>query len=572
MYSGLTDSIWRGAGLKEATLLLNGSAVTAELASLSISGSVNGDQEEVAVGAACARTVTIQFSGVQNGFSDGLLKVSVAAGGETLPVGTFQVIESVTRGGQTTVTAADAMLYLLDKDYVPTAGLSSAWAVLSDIADQGGVTLGASVTGFRSTLAAVDMSGLTTGHTGRTVVGWLAALCGRNAVISRAGKLEFVWYAASGFTLGQQDCYEGMDQVQESNRVFSVLAVTVTDAEGETTTLTPSGVSGSGGVIENDYMTQERLDAIWRDIGGLTYRPAELSFLGDLRLDAGDLISFTLADGTSCTVPAMNLTHTFDGGVTTQLTAAGQSETVSAAGGGVLTGKVKQLAADVAQLGALTVTDENGTTKINGGRIDTDSLFAQDITATGTISGLKLRGSDIDVETLYDEKYNSRAVIKTEYTDQVWGGTEYYYTLSLCMTNLETESNLTIDYDGIAVSAPKLKMTADLVSANLQSNETYTVFDSGLVSEGSVTVVKKLGWCLVHGSVTLTDTVSAMTNILGSAKVPAPQTGVGIYTTAGYWTSSYTRLMRVGVGAGGSLRIMYGDAGTFPFSIAYPIA
>lgn len=572
MYSGLTDSIWRGAGLKEATLLLNDSAVTAELASLSISGSVNGDQEEVAVGAACARTVTIQFSGVQNGFSDGLLKVSVAAGGETLPVGTFQVIESVTRGGQTTVTAADAMLYLLDKDYVPTAGLSSAWAVLSDIADQSGVTLGASVTGFRSTLAAVDMSGLTTGHTGRTVVGWLAALCGRNAVISRAGKLEFVWYAASGFTLGQQDCYEGMDQVQESDRVFSVLAVTVTDAEGETTTLTPSGVSGSGGVIENDYMTQERLDAIWGDIGGLTYRPAELSFLGDLRLDAGDLISFTLADGTSCTVPAMNLTHTFDGGVTTQLTAAGQSETVSAAGGGVLTGKVKQLAADVAQLGALTVTDENGTTKINGGRIDTDSLFAQDITATGTISGLKLRGSDIDVETLYDEKYNSRAVIKTEYTDQVWGGTEYYYTLSLGVTYLENESNLTIDYDGIAVSAPKLKMTADLVSANLQSNETYTVFDSGLVSEGSVTVVKKLGWCLVHGSVTLTDTVSAMTNILGSAKVPAPQTGVGIYTTAGYWTSSYTRLMRVGVGAGGSLRIMYGDAGTFPFSIAYPIA
>ena len=224
----------------------------------------------------------------------------------------------------------------------------------------------------------------------------------------------------------------------------------------------------------------------------------------------------------------------------------------------------------------LTLIKE-GKVYIDGGKLYVDqafvnSLFAQDITATGTISGLKLRGSDIDVETLYDEKYNSRAVIKTEYTDQVWGGTEYYYTLSLGVTYLENESNLTIDYDGIAVSAPKLKMTADLVSANLQSNETYTVFDSGLVSEGSVTVVKKLGWCLVHGSVTLTDTVSAMTNILGSAKVPAPQTGVGIYTTAGYWTSSYTRLMRVGVGAGGSLRIMYGDAGTFPFSIAYPIA
>lgn len=224
----------------------------------------------------------------------------------------------------------------------------------------------------------------------------------------------------------------------------------------------------------------------------------------------------------------------------------------------------------------LTLIKE-GKVYIDGGKLYVDqafvnSLFAQDITATGTISGLKLRGSDIDVETLYDEKYNSRAVIKTEYTDQVWGETEYYYTLSLGVTYLENESNLTIDYDGIAVSAPKLKMTADLVSANLQSNETYTVFDSGLVSEGSVTVVKKLGWCQVYGYVKLADTVSAMTDVLDSTKVPAPQTGVGIYDTAGYWTSSYTRLMRVGVGAGGGLRIMYGAAGTFWFSITYPVA
>ncbi len=43
-------------------------------------------------------------------------------------------------------------------------------------------------------------------------------------------------------------------------------------------------------------------------------------------------------------------------------------------------------------------------------------------------------------------------------------------------------------------------------------------------------------------------------NILGSTEVPAPQTGVGVYITAGYWTSNYTRLMRVG-GRRGGLRI-----------------
>lgn len=76
-------------------------------------------------------------------------------------------------------------------------------------------------------------------------MGWLAALCGRNAVISRAGKLEFVWYADSSVTLSQQECYEGMDQVQDSDRTFSMLAVTVTDGEGETTTLVPTGASAA---------------------------------------------------------------------------------------------------------------------------------------------------------------------------------------------------------------------------------------------------------------------------------------------------------------------------------------
>lgn len=331
MYAGLTDSIWRGTGRKAVTVSLNNTAVTTELISLTVSGSVNGDQEEIAVGAACARTATLVFSSVQSGFSDGLLKIAVSAGGETLPIGIFRVSEAVTRGGQTTVTAVDAMIYLLEQEYLPNSACSSAWDVLSDIVAKSGVILGDSVNGFQSVLSAVEMSSVSAGNTCRTVVGWLAALCGRNAVISRAGKLEFVWYADSSVTLSQQECYEGMDQVQDSDRTFSMLAVTVTDGEGETTTLVPTGASGSGQTIENNYMTQSRLDGLWTEIGGLVYRPADLSFLGDLRLDAGDLLRYTLADGTSCTVPAMTLTHTFDGGVTTQVTAAGQSETASAA-------------------------------------------------------------------------------------------------------------------------------------------------------------------------------------------------------------------------------------------------
>lgn len=48
----------------------------------------------------------------------------------------------------------------------------------------------------------------------------------------------------------------------------------------------------------------------------------------------------------------------------------------------------------------------NGSVTAN--KIDVDDLFAQDITATGTISGLKLRGEDIDIQSTYyktEEKY-----------------------------------------------------------------------------------------------------------------------------------------------------------------------
>lgn len=124
------------------------------------------------------------------------------------------------------------------------------------------------------------------------------------------------------------------------------------------------------------------------------------------------------------------------------------------------------------------------------------------------------------------------------------------------------------DYNTQWVDPPGGSGTVD----STMTQETYTTFDGGVVSDGTVVVVKKLGWCLVHGSVKLTGNVATMTNVLDSTKVPAPQHGVGIYTTAEYWSSQYIRPMRVGIGAGGSLRIQFGGGGTFTFSITYPVA
>ena len=471
MYTGLTDSLWRGAERKELSLTLNGTAVTGALLSLTITASVNGEQSLLTVGNTCAKTVQMQFSGVQTGFLEGSLALSAQAGAETLPLGTFAVTEAVTRGGQTTVTAVDAMGVALAELYQPslTGSAATAWAVLNDVAAKAGVALSTRASGYQNVLSEVSMASLTAGYTHRTVVGWIAGLCGCNAVIDRAGKLDFIWYSASGMTLHRKECYEGMDEIQESDSVFSMLSVSVVDTNGNTQTLSPASAQGTGALIENPFMTQAQLNGVWSGIGGMTYRPAELSFLGDLRLDAGDLITLTLDDGTTCSVPVMSLTHTYDGGVTTHVTALGQGESAGAGvrNGGVLGGKLRSLSAEVAQLGALTVEDENGVTKINGGRIDTDTLFAQDITATGTITGAQLigailSGNAIDIQAVIDA---TSIGLKTELVDNSYclvlsaagGTTKSSITLSRGSLKLVGQSLLELDTQELVVNANSIQ-------------------------------------------------------------------------------------------------------------------
>ena len=578
MYTGLTDSLWRGAERKELSLTLNGTAVTGALLSLTITASVNGEQSLLTVGNTCAKTVQMQFSGVQTGFLEGSLALSAQAGAETLPLGTFAVTEAVTRGGQTTVTAVDAMGVALAELYQPslTGSAATAWAVLNDVAAKAGVALSTRASGYQNVLSEVSMASLTAGYTHRTVVGWIAGLCGCNAVIDRAGKLDFIWYSASGMTLHRKECYEGMDEIQESDSVFSMLSVSVVDTNGNTQTLSPASAQGTGALIENPFMTQAQLNGVWSGIGGMTYRPAELSFLGDLRLDAGDLITLTLDDGTTCSVPVMSLTHTYDGGVTTHVTALGQGESAGAGvrNGGVLGGKLRSLSAEVAQLGALTVEDENGVTKINGGRIDTDTLFAQDITATGTITGAQLigailSGNAIDIQAVIDA---TSIGLKTELVDNS-------YCLVLSAAGGTTKSSITLSRGSLKLvgqsllelSTDELYINANTITDGNYSKGNYTSFAGSVVSDGTLTVTKKFGVCYLNGGITLTAAVSGWVTLLDSNAVPAPQNGEAIIMTLPSWKAPTTNPARLRIPAAGGLQITRGSANAFWINVAYPI-
>ena len=246
---------------------------------------------------------------------------------------------------------------------------------------------------------------------------------------------------------------------------------------------------------------------------------------------------------------------------------------VDAQDGGI--GAAAELAQAVQEvLNGLTVVDANGVTKVNGGRIDTDTLFAQDITATGTITGAQLigailSGNAIDIQAVIDA---TSIGLKTELVDNSYclvlsasgGTTKGEITLSRGVLKLFGQSLLEL-------ATNELYINADTITDAHYSAVTYTRFSGGVLSSGSVTVTKKLGMCYISGTVTLSKSISAWTTILSSSKVPAPQHGELVPFEASQWGTSYARPLRGKVTPDGGLQLVYGAAGNYVFTISYPI-
>lgn len=366
------------------------------------SGSFGG-ADTVTIGGVTASMVTLTLSGAHN-LRDKTITVSIGADVsgtvQYVPLGTFVVATCKQVDDTTMVTAYDAAYYALGGTYTPnvSSGATVA-AVLSDVATQCGLTLATLPAAASTTTVVGDL----TGKTCRDMVGYLAALVGCNALIDRDGKLALRWFADSGQSYSPSDYYNAGLSIDGTSTLACIQAtvdVTTTDADGNTSVNTDTYTAGGTGVgiaVQNPYMTQAILDTVWASIGGLAYTVGTCDIFHGLLVEPGDLVTITDKTGVAHTLAVMSLTMTIDGGCKTTLRATGESTTdAGAAMQGILGGKVSQLVVDLAKVKQLIIEDVNGVTKIYGGRIDTKSLFAQDITATGTITGAKLNGVEVN--------------------------------------------------------------------------------------------------------------------------------------------------------------------------------
>ena len=258
---------------------------------------------------------------------------------EYIPIGTFTAQKPTeTYDGIIKFTAYDRMYYKLKYGYYTeiTSYPADGRDILREIADMAGITI-ANLDSLPDGIM-VSMREETTddgtaevepfsGCTYQEAVGYLAQMYGCFATFNRDGDLEFRWYTESGYEVSTSRM--GADaECDEAEYELGMIECTVGDE-----TLT-AGEGASGIAISNPVMTQEILDLVWEDIGGMSYYPASVSFIGDPCLDLGDIISISKMDGTAVSIPVMGITQEYDGGLWTGAESYGDMEETESAGSG----------------------------------------------------------------------------------------------------------------------------------------------------------------------------------------------------------------------------------------------
>ena len=152
-------------------------------------------------------------------------------------------------------------------------------------------------------------------------------LQGCNAVINSDGNLEIKWYKDSGYVLDGHKYYQqGVTFTTSKDFIIQKLTCNNTKSGSTEQSQITAGNGATGLSFANPFMTQTILDEVYKKIGGFTFRPLTVKFVGDYRLEVGDIITVNKG-GVDYKVPIMQITHECDGGLMDTVASIGQSDT-----------------------------------------------------------------------------------------------------------------------------------------------------------------------------------------------------------------------------------------------------
>lgn len=238
-----------------------------------------------------------------------------------IQLGIFTVTKQTSDGEYTSYEAYDRM-YKADMPYFSDMTFPSTdKAILNEICSKLGISLATNI------VTAHTINEKPQGYTYREIIGYMAMLQGCNAVINSDGNLEIKWYKDSGYVLDGHKYYQqGVTFTTSKDFIIQKLTCNNTKSGSTEQSQITAGNGATGLGFANPFMTQTILDEVYKKIGGFTFRPLTVKFVGDYRLEVGDIITVNKG-GVDYKVPIMQITHECDGGLMDTVASIGQSDT-----------------------------------------------------------------------------------------------------------------------------------------------------------------------------------------------------------------------------------------------------
>lgn len=288
------------------------------------------------------------------------------SGIEYVQIGIFTVTKEESNGEYTKYTAYDKM-YKAEKGYFSELTYPSTdKAILEEICTKLGIQLATSITNTHT------ITDKPQGYTMREMIGYMAALQGSNAAINSDGNLEIKWYKDSGYVLdGHQYYQQGVTFTTSKDFTIRKLTCNNTKSGDSKTSEITAGDGTTGLSFANPFMTQEILNEVYKKIGGFQFRPLTVKFLGDWRLEVGDIITVNKG-GVDYKVPIMQIQHECDGGLMDTVTSIGQSDTENSnIASGPITKQMERYYADLVLINKAVIENAN-ITKANIAKLQAD--------------------------------------------------------------------------------------------------------------------------------------------------------------------------------------------------------
>lgn len=280
---------------------------------------------EITIGNTCASSVTFSIYMPKVNLENKEITIfeGVKVGTEIkyIQLGIFTVTKQTSDGEYTSYEAYDRM-YKADMPYFSDMTFPSTdKAILNEICGKLDISLATNI------VTAHTINEKPQGYTYREIIGYMAMLQGGNAVINANGNLELRWYKDSGYVLDGHKYYQqGVTFTTSKDFIIQKLACNNTKSGSTEQSEITSGDGATGLTFANPFMTQAILDEIYKKIGGFTFRPLTVKFVGDYRLEVGDIITVNKG-GVDYKVPIMQITHECDGGLMDTVTSIGKSDT-----------------------------------------------------------------------------------------------------------------------------------------------------------------------------------------------------------------------------------------------------